>query len=436
MKLVLMALRNLSRQKRRTILLAGAIAFGVMVVTIINGFAGSFLENVTENFGQLLAGHIFVEGVERPEGTDEYQVIRDDAALIEALEASGIDTRFVTRRSDARGTIVFGGRTANQQIVGADWDAESALTDRIMLEEGSFDAVRGGNGLIVSRQVADILRLEVGDPVLVRLRTVTGSQNVGEFRIAGIVFDPGIVAGVSAYADLDYLNELLQLEGGEYRQLGVLLRSLTEIDRAADRYFEELSRRVSMFDRSAPDEDTNPIAALFEQARTEEWEGVRYRLYTLNEVVADAQQIVLVLNQVSVIVLVVLLGITMVGITNTFRMVMMERKREIGTMRALGMQRPSVRRLFLTEAIMLAALGIAAGLIAAGGAMAVLSQIYIGVDSPLFVLLRDGYFTFRVRAAQSALHIGLVAAFTVVAAFLPARQAAALPPVEALRSAD
>lgn len=436
MKLVLMALRNLTRQKRRTLLLAGAIAFGVMVVTVINGFAGSFLDNVTENFGQLLAGHIFVEGVERPEGSDEYEVIRDDDALIEALDASGIDARFVTRRSDARGTIVFGGRTANQQIVGADWEAESALTDRIILEEGSFDAVRGGNGLIVSRQVADLLRLEVGDPVLVRLRTVTGSQNVGEFRIAGIVFDPGIVAGVSAYADLDYLNELLQLESGEYRQLGVLLRSLTAIDEAADRYFEELSRRVSMFDRGSPDEETNPIAALFEQARTEEWDGVRYRLYTLNEVVADAQQIVLVLNQVSIVVLVVLLGITMVGITNTFRMVMMERKREIGTMRALGMQRPSVRRLFLTEAVMLAALGVAGGLIAAGGAMAVLSQIYIGVDSPLFVLLRDGYFTFRVSAAQSALHIGLVAVFTVAAAFLPARQAAALPPVEALRSAD
>ncbi|MFW6252500.1 MAG: hypothetical protein ACOC4F_01105, partial [bacterium] len=87
------ALRNLSRQKRRTVLLSGAIAFGVMIVTVINGFAGSFLENVTQNFGQLLAGHIFIEGVERAEPGEEIQIIRDDEALLAAIERSGIDTR-------------------------------------------------------------------------------------------------------------------------------------------------------------------------------------------------------------------------------------------------------------------------------------------------------------------------------------------------------
>ncbi len=48
------AARNLLRQKKRTILLAGAIAFGIMIVTLINGFAGSFIQNVSENFAYLL----------------------------------------------------------------------------------------------------------------------------------------------------------------------------------------------------------------------------------------------------------------------------------------------------------------------------------------------------------------------------------------------
>jgi len=38
------AARNLLRQRKRTMLLAGAIAFGVMIVTLINGFAGSFVK--------------------------------------------------------------------------------------------------------------------------------------------------------------------------------------------------------------------------------------------------------------------------------------------------------------------------------------------------------------------------------------------------------
>ena len=66
MKTYGMALRNLGRQKKRTFLLAGAIAFGLMIVTLLNGFAGSFIQNVGENFSHLLAGHIFLTGVSPP----------------------------------------------------------------------------------------------------------------------------------------------------------------------------------------------------------------------------------------------------------------------------------------------------------------------------------------------------------------------------------
>jgi len=58
------AARNLLRQRKRTMLLAGAIAFGVMIVTLINGFAGSFVKNVSENFSYLMGGHVFVSGSE------------------------------------------------------------------------------------------------------------------------------------------------------------------------------------------------------------------------------------------------------------------------------------------------------------------------------------------------------------------------------------
>ena len=64
MKLIKLALRNLLRQKRRSILLGSAIAFGILFITLINGFTGSFIENVGENFSHLLAGHIFIDGVE------------------------------------------------------------------------------------------------------------------------------------------------------------------------------------------------------------------------------------------------------------------------------------------------------------------------------------------------------------------------------------
>jgi len=63
MKLLVIALRNLNRQKKRSFLLGGAIAFGILIVTVINGFTGSFILNVSENFSNILAGHIFIQGI-------------------------------------------------------------------------------------------------------------------------------------------------------------------------------------------------------------------------------------------------------------------------------------------------------------------------------------------------------------------------------------
>ncbi|HUX52215.1 MAG TPA: hypothetical protein VMW73_15580, partial [Spirochaetia bacterium] len=79
MKSILMALRNLNRQKKRSFLLGGAIAFGLMIVTIINGFTGSFVQNVDENFSHLFAGHIFITGTEKLANGRRVSIIRDDA---------------------------------------------------------------------------------------------------------------------------------------------------------------------------------------------------------------------------------------------------------------------------------------------------------------------------------------------------------------------
>jgi putative ABC transport system permease protein len=50
MKYLNIAARNLSRQKKRSLLLGFAIAFGVMIITLVNGFTTGALNNIKENF--------------------------------------------------------------------------------------------------------------------------------------------------------------------------------------------------------------------------------------------------------------------------------------------------------------------------------------------------------------------------------------------------
>jgi putative ABC transport system permease protein len=437
MKIILIALRNLNRQKKRSILLGGAIAFGLIIVTLINGFTGSFVENVSENFSQLLAGHIFVEGVEKTESGKTLRVIRNDRPLIEPLRGLDLPVKYITKRSEMTGTIIFQGESVAQSVVGVNWTEEEFLKERIVLLEGNFDEMeKRRKGIILDQDTVERLQLHLYDKVDVKLRTISGQLNVGDFTLVGVSYDPGLFGSLSGYAGLDYVNELLTLSEGEYMQLGIFLEDLKYIEESADVYYSALEDRVSLFDRASEEAEgeQNPVQAMMEDADEEEWTGTRYRFYTLNDVLSEVDQIVDILNQAGLIILLILFAIIMVGITNTFRMIMYERIKEIGTMRSLGMQRNGIRSLFLLEALFLSLGGAVIGLFFSGIIMLILSNIFWGYDTPLYILMKNGYLTFNLQVWQVLGHLGIIAFLTLLAAFFPTNKAARMNPVDALRS--
>jgi putative ABC transport system permease protein len=113
-------------------------------------------------------------------------------------------------------------------------------------------------------------------------------------------------------------------------------------------------------------------------------------------------------------------------IFNTFGVLVAQRGRELGLLRALGAEPRQVRRSVLAEAAVLGAIGGAAGLVAGVGLATVLLRLleFIGVGIP------DGPLRLLPRTILVALAVGIVV--TVVASLLPARRAARTTPVEAL----
>jgi putative ABC transport system permease protein len=149
---------------------------------------------------------------------------------------------------------------------------------------------------------------------------------------------------------------------------------------------------------------------------------------------SQVQQIVNVLNSASLVILLILFLIIMVGIGNTFRIIMYERIREIGTMRSIGMQRGEVRSLFLYEAAFLAVGGVLTGIVLALVIMGVVSLVNFGINSPLFIILKNGHMTFNLPLARTIANVVIVTGLTLAAAFFPARNAARLDPAVALRT--
>jgi putative ABC transport system permease protein len=113
-----------------------------------------------------------------------------------------------------------------------------------------------------------------------------------------------------------------------------------------------------------------------------------------------------------------------IGVANIMYIVVRERTREIGVRRAVGATRADIMRQFFAEALMIVALGAAVGLLLSLGLVTALG----GLPIKEFV----GVPTISPQVLTATL--ALLAAVAFVAGLMPARRAAALDPVEALRT--
>lgn len=431
------AARNLLRQKKRTALLAGAIAFGIMIVTLINGFAGSFIQNVSENFAYLMGGHVFISGSEYTESGRRISVIRDDSVIMQALSESGQKWSSLQKTSETTATLIFEGTSISQNLTGIDLAHSTMLKERLALVSGSWDNLAWPNAIILSQSVAKKLNALPGDTVVAQFQTVTGQNNVGEFRLAAVIVDSSFIGSIMTYVQLDYLNSLIGLGKNEYMSLGIMLDQLERSDAFATSLYTSMKGMgLQLFERSTQDENgaMTPFQAMIGSQNSEEWTGTQYRVFTVDDVLAQAKQIVVALDTASVAILIVLFAIVMIGISNSFRMAMYERIREIGTMRAVGVQRNEIRSMFLYEALFLALAGAVVGIILALVVMAILGLITFDPQSPVFLILKRGHLSFYLPPLRALGNIAIIAVLTLVAVYAPANAAAKMPPAEALRT--
>jgi ABC-type lipoprotein release transport system permease subunit len=147
-----------------------------------------------------------------------------------------------------------------------------------------------------------------------------------------------------------------------------------------------------------------------------------------------AENFALVITIVTLLFLVisfVIIGMSAINIAHTFFMLISDRKREIGILRAVGASKGDVRKIILAEA---AAVGAVAG--ATGILIGVIAAKTIDFVSNAFVpdfpFKPKSYFLFTPGLILGALAFAII--FCLLGAFLPARKAANLQPAQALTS--
>jgi putative ABC transport system permease protein len=307
---------------------------------------------------------------------------------------------------DVMARISFSGLLGNGR---SDWpivgegvepDKEARLGTFISMIAGRQLTAADSFGAMVGAGVAQALKLQVGDPVILLTSTVDGAQNTLDFTLVGVFQsfskdydDRTVRIGLRAAQEL--------LGTRSTNTLVVLLNDTRDTDKVA----ALLRAKLSSAD-----------------LEVKTW-------VELNDFYEKTVQ--LYQRQFGFLLLIVLIMVVL-SVANSVYMSVFERLGEFGTMRSLGDRKSHIYRLVLTESLLLGLIGSFIG--AVSGILLALGISALGIPMPPPPNSNVGY-TAQIVVVPSnvllAFSVGVIA--TVIAALWPARRVSRTPVIEALR---
>lgn len=435
MQTIRIAYKNVMRNFKRSILLGSAIAFGFFILTLINGFTGGLNTNIRENFSGILGGHMYIAGTEVSERSTKLDVIRNSDTIKEAITSIEDEIVSANFRTFAGAVLIWGRGEEDILLTGVDVDVETEFLNSLQFAQGGPEAfLNNPNAVILPESVIEDLGAEVGETVIVKAETINGQQNVDDLVIAGsIASNAGFL--VSGYTHINRLNTLLNMNEGEFQSYNIYLKDVKKVGPITETLQAKLATLAEVVPRDA-EEDRSffgppPTNNVKEEDR---WEGTKYEVQNVDDTLSFLNNVITTMDQVALGIFVIILLIIMVGLMNSYRMVMIERTKEIGTMRAMGVQKAAIRNIFIWEALFVAISGAVIGLILALIVMYGLGTIDLNKYEDFTFFLNKGKLFFTNSFPRISINMLLLCIMSMLAVLVPARAAANLEPAEALRS--
>jgi ABC-type antimicrobial peptide transport system permease subunit len=363
-----MALKNLWRRRGRTLLTLAGIAIGVAVVVALLALADGMIEQIT---GMMSAGGADITLMQAGIADMSFSALGEDvgqaiAAMPEVEWVSGLLFN-----------VVPAGDRPFLLVLGIDPHGAGVAHFRVVAGR----SLEQGDEILLGRMAARFLNLQPGDELVVHGQP---------YRVVGI-YDTG-----TSYED----------SGG--------LLSLA----AAQQLFRKQDQ-VSFYQVKVRPRAIGQTDALVSRLRSQFPQVTAYRSSEFARNAPDIQTLQTIAGGVSLIGLLV----GALGTMNTMLMGVLERTREIGTLRALGWRKRQVLGLILQESLVLSVAGGLLGAVLGAGLVALL-----GVSPAL-----AGAFVARLTPRALVAGLGVALGLGAVGGLYPAWRAARLRPVEALR---
>lgn len=396
-----LALRNILRQRRRSVIALAAIGFGVVAMMLAAGYIEWIFWANREEVAIKQYGHIQVTapGYHESGKSDPvaYLLPEDPAARRALSQAPGV--KAVAPRLDFNGLISHGDSTLSFLGLGVDPGQDPSISNILIVEGQNLDA-SDPKGILMGSGLAANLGVKTGDTVVL-LSNASGK---------GLSAVEGHVRGLAAITVKAYNDSMLYVPIGTARDLM----------RAQGAHI-----LIAMLD------DTGQTGAAV--ARLKRDPALGKTEIVPWDALADFyhKTVELFSRQIGVVKLIIA-AIIVLSIGNTMTMSVMERTVEIGTAMALGLRRARILRLFILEGGLLGIIG--GGIGAALGYALALVISHFGIPMPAGPGMAHGFIaTIMVTPGIAAEAFVLAIVTTLLASIYPAWRASRLVIVDALR---
>lgn len=400
MMLLALGWRNLRRNSRRSAAVICSIAIAFTAVALFAGYMKMVYRGLAEQavYGELI-GHFTVskrglatEGRLHPE---KFLLTAEQIAQVSQALRAARPGLFVARRLALSG-ILSNGRAGTIFIAeGVDPADMQVLRGPRVMSSGALRADQPA-GVALADGLAATLGLKDGDAASVLVSTIHGQANAADVNVVDT-----FSTGNAGTGDKFMFMPL------------ALAQSLADAEGHADRL-------TLMLRDGEPDERAQ--AAL---ARALRGTGLDLEIHSWREMSAFYRQVKTMFDMIFGFLLAIVLTIVVMSVANAMSMGVMERTREIGTLRAIGMQRRGVALMFAVEALLLVLIGCLSGLalfVAVRHGVDLMDIRYLPPNSTDPVPLLIGFDATRTLLAALAL-----AVLGLGAAWLPAARAARRP---------
>lgn len=404
--LLRLASRNLWRNRRRTLLTLSAMVVSLALLTLSLGVFSGMLVDILSSTTEQYHGHLVINAQGYLDDRDMYLNFPSDPELLKRLQQDG-EVIGSSERLRGFGLVSHKDRSYPAELLGIRPEMEKTVTKlHSQLIAGTFPSDADPNGAVLGSGLAKKLSVSPGDELVFVTQAADGSIG-NDLLIVRAIFSTGHSGHDNSLILVPkaWLQQLMALEG-KIHEIALAVRDPLRAAKAAQRLTSQLNDGLKATD----------------------W----------GELLPEMREAIASFDVSRFIFVVILYFATGLGILNTVFMSVMERTREFGILMALGMRPLQIRLIVLLECLLLGLLGTALGLVV--GLLLSSYMALVGIDLSGWitpVTYAGGTIQPRLRAIFEQRNFidpaYMLLLVSLLAGFLPARRAARLQPVAALR---